>query len=112
MRSNDRHRRPDTIASRRPRRGHLQGRLARPAIGVKKTYRPLGAARHAARRAPRAKREGSVYAEPSRHESIDNLTRLMSTSAELRRSLKNANASNLLPSQTAACSTGCTPLKL
>ncbi len=35
-----------------------------------------------------------------------------STSAEQRRSSQNANASSLLPSQTAACSTDCRPLKL
>ena len=46
------------------------------------------------------------------HESIDNLTPQTSTSAEPTRFSPNANASSLPPSQTAACSIGCTPLKL
>jgi RNA-directed DNA polymerase len=46
------------------------------------------------------------------HESIDNVTLPTFTSADLRRSLPNANVSSATPSQTAACSTDCRPLKL
>jgi hypothetical protein len=38
--------------------------------------------------------------------------RPMSTSGELRQSSQNASASSASPSQTAACSTNCRPLKL
>src|SRR5258705_7842807 len=46
------------------------------------------------------------------HESLNNLTRPMSTSAGPRQSSSSVNASSVQPSQTAACSISCRPLKL